>query len=98
MQSKEIHKSKLSFVDAKTFGLSSKTKIGKHSDKDWFVVIDRKSRIIMKDGVRILDIVAAVRKSRPEINLGLAAFPAVCSKTTTYLSARGISVVKLIID
>ena len=98
MQSNEIEQNELSSVDSRAFGLSSKIKIGKRTEKDWYIIIDRKSRIIMKDGERINDIIEAVKKVRPEVNIGLAALPAVCSKTTAYLSKRGIAVNKLKVD
>ena len=48
-------------LSPKDYGLNSKVKLIQ-SDDHIGIVIDRKSRIIMKDGIRILDQVKKIKK------------------------------------
>jgi len=92
MQQSKIQIQELTFIDPKTVGLSTKTKIGKLTEDEWYIVIDRKSRVIMKDGERVERIAAILKKRNPRRKVALATSAPVCSKTTVYLSARGISI------
>jgi hypothetical protein len=82
----------LDFIDPKELGLSSRIKIGRRSDKELYIVIDRKSRIIMRDGERIEKIVSSIKKINPGTNVALATSAAVCSKTKAYLAMLKISI------
>ena len=70
------------------YGLSARTNLVQ-IDNSIGIVIDRKSRIIMKDGHRIVKQAHAIqiKKNKPVILITSAP---VCSKTKQYLSANNI--------
>ncbi len=79
-------------VDPKKFGLHSSTKI-EQSDNTHFVIrIERKSRIIMKDGEKILDKVSTIKASIPDAVVSIATAAPVCSKTLLFLADHGIGI------
>ena len=51
-------------VDPKTFNLSNRLNIQENDKKDVFFIVDRKSRIIMKDGIRIFNQTQKVKEKR----------------------------------
>ena len=72
----------------KDFGLSSKVRLIKYNDHIG-IVIDRKSRIIMKDGLRILNQSKKIKQiSNSVIRLYTSA--PVCSKTKVFLKKNNI--------
>jgi hypothetical protein len=80
------------FLDAKNYGLSSRTKLVEISEKEVAVFIDRKSRFIMKDGDGFLKKVDTIQQQFPELTVSLKIHSAICSKTLTYLKAQKIKV------
>lgn len=92
MQQSKIQIQELTFIDPKIVGLSTKTKIGKLTEDQWYIVINRKSHVIMKDGERIERIAAILKKRDPKSKVALTTSAPVCSKTTAFLLARGISI------
>tara|TARA_B100001142_G_scaffold134382_1_gene135859 strand:- start:9275 stop:9478 length:204 start_codon:yes stop_codon:yes gene_type:complete len=58
------------------------------------IVVDRKSRIIMKDGKRILDQANAIKKTDKRSVVLLTSAP-VCGKTKSFLSNNNISIKSL---
>ena len=82
-------------VDPKTFGLTAATRI-EQSDKDTYaIVIQRKSRIIMKDGKTLLEKVEKIRSRYPAANVSLRTTAPVCSKTRAFLKENGVSVIDI---
>ena len=75
-------------LEPQSYGLSIRTNLVR-IDNSIGIVIDRKSRIIMKDGHRILKQAHAiqVKENKPVILITSAP---VCSKTKQYLSANNI--------
>ena len=75
-------------LEPQSYGLSNRTNLVR-IDNSIGIVIDRKSRIIMKDGHRILKQAHAiqVKENKPVILITSAP---VCSKTKQYLSANNI--------
>ena len=78
-------------INPKTYNLSSKTKLQK-SPKGIFIVIERKSRIIMKDGYRILSDVKKIKEFEPGKKINVLSSAPVCSKTKHFLHKNGVSV------
>ena len=75
-------------LSPKDYGLTSKVKLIQ-SDDHIGIVIDRKSRIIMKDGLRILDQSKKIKQiSNSVIRLYTSA--PVCSKTKVFLKKNNI--------
>ena len=75
-------------LEPQPYGLSNRTNLVR-IDNSIGIVIDRKSRIIMKDGDRIVKQAHAiqVKENKPVI---LVTSAPVCSKTKQYLSANNI--------
>ena len=75
-------------IEPHLYGLSARTNLVQ-IDNSIGIVIDRKSRIIMKDGHRIVKQAHAIqiKENKPVILITSAQ---VCSKTKQYLSANNI--------
>jgi len=75
-------------VDPKKLGLNSRLKIDKKEDSI-SIIIDRKSRIIMKDGIKIHNNVKIIKKHF-DLPVQLITNAPVCSKTSKYLNSVGV--------
>ena len=90
-----INGKKITIVDSKDQGIPANIKTGYLPNRQWVIIKDRKSRIIMKDGhiIReqgkiVIDIVGA-----KAVCLGTTA--SVCSKTKLFLEESNIAVFSL---
>ena len=81
-------------IDPKLYNLHSRTVLRKNK-KDIYIVIDRKSRIIMKDGCRILEIAKKIRNSETGKNVSVLSGAPVCSKTSKFLTENNITIKSL---
>lgn len=79
-------------LDAKDFGLPSRTVIEQVDVKTVALVIKRKSRIIMADGRKILGKVETIKTVQPEWQVVLETTAPVCSKTLVFLEEAGVQV------
>ena len=79
-------------VDPKTFNLSNRLNIQENDKKDIFFIVDRKSRIIMKDGIRIFNQIQKVKEKRRNARFFLKTSAPICSKTKKYLNQRNIEI------
>ena len=75
-------------LEPQSYGLSNRTNLVR-IDNSIGIVIDRKSRIIMKDGHRILKQAHAIQVNENKPVILITSAP-VCSKTKQYLSANNI--------
>ena len=75
-------------LSPKDYGLNAKVKLIQ-SDDHIGIVMDRKSRIIMKDGIRILDQVNKIKKNTNHA-IRLYTSAPVCSKTKVFLNKHDI--------
>jgi len=82
-------------VNPKTYNLSPRIKLLKDSAGSLFIVIDRKSRIVMKDGSRIIKTAEHIKKVNQNKTISLLTSAPVCSKTKILLSKNNISVLSL---
>ena len=80
----------MDFIDPRQFGLNSRTKLV-IQNKHIAIIVDRKSRIIMKDGRRIFDQVVAIRKKEKRPVILLTSAP-VCGKTKIFLKENDIAI------
>jgi hypothetical protein len=80
-------------IDPKEFGLPARTVIEEIGKDRLVLVINRKSRIIMADGSRILAKAVKIKAARPGCQLTLRTTAPVCSKTIGFLAEEGIEVV-----
>jgi len=85
-------KLKLRPKSTRDFGLSSRTKIATDEKEDHYIIKNIKSRIIMKDGKKILEIAKKI-KTEIKTNVFLATTAPVCSKTKTYLKENKIETI-----
>lgn len=79
-------------IDPKLYGLPSSTKLKQIGTSQYTIVIQRKSRIIMKDGESILAKVNKIKHHVPDAKVSLRTSAPVCSKTKIFLEENGITV------
>jgi len=80
------------FVDPKLYGLPPSTKLIQAGTDQFEIIIQRKSRIIMKDGEGILAKIHKIKNHVPNAKVSLNTSAPVCSKTKAFLEEHGISV------
>ncbi len=73
------------------FGLNSRVKLVLLTDKNIGIVKTRKSRIVMKDGGKIVSIASKIREKNPETAITLVISGPICSKTIKYLKESDIN-------
>jgi hypothetical protein len=82
-------------IDPRKYNLSPRIRLQQNSINDLFIVIDRKSRIIMKDGYRIVEIVNSIQSAEKNSAVSVLTSAPVCSKTRQFLSERKIEIKEL---
>ena len=91
MRAKEY---KMKKIDPKLYNLHPRTTLRK-TKKDVFIVMDRRSRIVMKDGYRILEIAKKIRTFEIGKNVSVLSDAPVCSKTQKFLTKNNIVIKSL---
>ena len=81
-------------IDPKKYNLTSRTTLYKKMD-DIFIIIDRKSRIIMKDGYKISEQAKSIWSVDPGIRVRVATSAPMCTKTKEFLRRVNIEVLEL---
>ena len=81
-------------IDPKKYNLTSRTTLYKKMD-DIFIIIDRKSRIIMKDGYKISEQAKSIWSVDPGIRVRVATSTPMCTKTKECLRQDNIEVLEL---
>jgi len=74
------------------FNLPARTLLEQIDDKTIAIVLNRKSRIIMADGRKILDKARKIKQSQSSITVVLKTTAPVCSKTIQFLKSEGVLV------
>lgn len=77
-------------VDPKKFGFHPSTKIEQADGTHFILRIERKSRIIMKDGEKILEKVSTIQASIPDAVVSVFTTAPVCSKTKQFLEDHDV--------
>ena len=77
-------------IDPTQYNLSSRVDLRQDRSGDLLIVIDRKSRIIMKDGIRVLEMVKKINKIDPKKNISVRTSAPICSKTKKRLLENSI--------
>ena len=77
-------------IDPKRYNLSSRTILRQIGKNNISIIIDRKSRIIMKDGKRTLKQAQAIHQINPNMRITVLTSAPVCSKTRTFLLEKNI--------
>ena len=82
-------------IDPKRYNLSSRLNLLQNKLNELFIIIDRKSRVVMKDAHRILDTVNRIQSIEKDRHVSVLTSAPVCSKTQTFLSDNSISLKNL---
>ena len=77
-------------IDPTQYNLSSRVDLHQDRSGDLLIIIDRKSRIIMKDGIRVLEMVKKINKIDPKKNISVRTSAPICSKTKKLLLENSI--------
>ena len=78
-------------IDPTQYNLSSRVDLRQDRPGDLLIIIDRKSRIIMKDGIRVLEMVKKINKIVPKKNISVRTSAPICSKTKKLLLENNIT-------
>ena len=81
----------MKIIDPTKYSLHSRVKL-LCKDKTVFIVIDRKSRIIMKDGYRIVKIAKQITQVEVEKEVSVLSGAPVCKKTKKFLLENNVVV------
>ena len=87
--------SRLIKIDPREVGLSPRADVMSGARSQYFIIKDRKSRIIMKDGHQILQQAEIIREHVSGAEISLATSAPVCSKTEAFLGDNGINTLSL---
>lgn len=79
-------------LDPKTFNLNNRVVIEEEKNT-LTLVVNRKSRIIMKDGRRLLDQIRQIKKVSKKAVL-IFTTASVCSKTKIFLNSNGVEIIQ----
>jgi hypothetical protein len=82
-------------IDPKTYNLPLRTKLLENNSGSLFILINRKSRVVMKDGHKIVKIAEDIKKVNQNKKISLLTSAPVCSKTKKYLLKCSIPVLAL---
>ena len=85
-------KIELKQIDPLKLGLSKRIRVSLGLDRNYYIIKNIKSRIIMKDGKKIKEIVNTI-KNQTNKQVFLATTAPICSKTKTYLESKSIQMV-----
>ena len=72
-------------IDPKQYNLFQRVDLRQGKPNDIYIVINRKSRIIMKDGIKILEMVKKINKVDRNKRVSVLTSAPVCSKTKQFL-------------
>jgi len=84
----------MNVLSPKDFGLPPRTVLEQIDKNTIAIVMNRKSRIIMADGRKILEKAQAIKAVIPTLNVALKATAPICSKTIKFLEAEGIQLIQ----
>ena len=79
-------------IDSKSVGAPTRSVIGQDNNNHLYIIKNIKSRIIMKDGMKIVDIAKSIQVQK-NTKKYLATTAPVCSKTKKYLEENQIKTV-----
>ena len=79
-------------IDPKSVGAPPRSVIAEDSKNHLYIIKNVKSRIIMKDGHKIVETVKGI-KNKTNSSVSLATTAPVCSKTTKFLNENDIKII-----
>ncbi|HOO73363.1 MAG TPA: hypothetical protein PK926_16505 [Spirochaetota bacterium] len=77
-------------IDPEDFNLKSTVILEEIKPGKIAIVINRKSRIIMKDGIKLLEQAKMIWHQKSKVKIVIKTSTPVCSKTKTFLEDNGI--------
>ena len=80
------------YLDPQSLGLPSRTIVAEIAPDTIAIVINRKSRVVMADGKKIVAKADKIKKTKPGRKVMLKTSAPVCSKTLLFLADNGIEV------
>ena len=81
------------YLNPKKYNLKSRVLIKQPTPNHIIIVVDRKSRVIMKDGMRINEQKQAINQVKPNAKISFQTTAPICSKTKKYLLSKNISII-----
>ena len=81
-------------INPKNYNLTSRTILYKNTE-NIYIIIDRKSRIIMKDGYRISEQAKSILSMDPDVRIRVATSAPMCSKTKEFLLRADVETMDL---
>ena len=84
-------KIRLKTIDPITVGAPKRSNVAMDNDNNIYIVKNIKSRIIMKDGLKLFDLAKKI-KAVKNVTVSLATTAPVCSKTKKYLEENEIKI------
>ena len=82
----------LKFIDPQKFGLPKRVKLCNAGKEGVDIIVERKSRLIMKDGIKIIATANQIKGSKKIKMVSLKTSAPVCSKTKSLLLKNNIGV------
>ena len=79
-------------INSKSVGAPTRSVIGQDNNNHLYIIKNIKSRIIMKDGHKIVETVKKI-KNETNSSVSLATTAPVCSKTTKFLNENDIKII-----
>ena len=79
-------------IDPRRYNLSPRLNLQQNKLNELFIIIDRKSRVVMKDAHRILEMVNRIQSIEKDRHVSVLTSAPVCSKTRTFLFNNSIPV------
>ena len=86
---------KLDKIDPQKYSLSSQIKLVLVFDNQIGIIKKRKSRIIMKDGEKILEIFDKIKEFEPLVEFSLITNAPICGKTRKFFAQKKISIIEI---
>ena len=80
-------------INPKKYNLSSRLNLEKDSKGNYYIIINRKSRIIMKDGIKIKEQATQIKSFDPNAKVRLKTNTPICSKTRRFFFTEDIEIV-----
>ena len=84
-------KIRLKKIDPINIGVPKRSNVAMDNDNNIYIVKNIKSRIIMKDGLKLFDLAKKI-KTVKNVTVSLATTAPVCSKTKKYLKENEIKI------
>ena len=82
----------MKLIDPTIFNLNKRTVI-EQKRNSLYIVVNRKSRIIMKDGKRLLEQAKQIKKTS-KMSVSIVTTAPVCRKTSKYLKANAVEIIQ----